>query len=122
MAGKSTRAGTLFFKLKSVQQDAKGSWKIGIGGVKKKMIMGVDKAHGAKEELQVAYIEGVITDRGDFSIKDLQAFEGTATCELRNGKSYVLVDAFYAGEGELDPIEGEIPARFEGVECREVLA
>ena len=122
MAGKGTRAGTLFFKLEGVQQDARGSWKINVGGVKSTAIVGVDKVHGPKEEIMVPFFEGVFSDRGDFSLQALQKYRGTPTLELANGKSYVLTGAWYAGDGELDPIEGEIAVRFEGLNMKEVVA
>ena len=122
MADSDVRAGTLFCKIDGEQQDAKGSWKLQVGGTKKTGIAGVDRVHGPKEEIMVPYIEGVFTDNGDFSIQALQQVSGTVTLELVNGKSYALSGAWYAGEGELDPIEGEIAVKFEGKTMKEILA
>jgi hypothetical protein len=105
-----------------VQQDAKGSFTLTMGGPKLSPIVGADRIHGAKEEQMPGSIEGVLTDRGDLSIRDLLDYTGSVTIELRNGKSYILPNAFYGGDGALDTEEGEIGITYYGDPMIEQLA
>lgn len=94
--------------------DAKGDFTYNLGLSKREAVIGMDGVHGYKETPQVAFIEGVITDREDF---DLNAFlkttDATITLKLANNKLIVLRDAWYANEGTGNSGEGEIPFRFE---------
>ncbi len=109
------RAGRIFLLLDGVQYDAKGSFKVKIGGTKRSPIDGGPNGwQGASESIDNSKIEGSITDRGDLALKDLQSYEGTVTVELANGKRYVQAGGVQTGEIELDTQEGEIGVVFEG--------
>lgn len=120
MAGNNRRAGTIFLKIDGVQQEAKGDFSYDIGSPKREAIVGADTVHGYKETPKVAFIEGAITDRRDLNLKTLQVLDGvTVTLELANGKTIVLSNAWYAGEGQVKTSEGEIPVRFEAAKGEE---
>ncbi len=79
-------------------------------------IVGADGIHGYKETPAVGYIECEITDGPEMSLQDLFATkQATVVIQLANGKTFVLNDAYYAGEGSANSEEGAIPVRFEGV-------
>jgi hypothetical protein len=113
--------GTIFVKRNGTQFRAKGSWTYNLGRMKKTAVVGSDGVHGFKVEPQVPFIEGSITDQGTMSATDLLDTEGaTITLELANGKIIQLSDASFCGEGNITTEEGEIAARFEGLECEEI--
>jgi len=117
------RSGTLFVKVSGTQYDAKGNFTYNIGSPKRDAIVGADRVHGYKELPQVPYIEGEITDASDL---DLAAFtqlkDETITLELANGKVFILRDAWYAAEGNVQTEEANIQVRFEGMSGEEVPA
>ena len=114
------RAGKIFFKVDSTQYDAKGSFTYNLGAAKREAIVGGDKVHGYKETIQVPFIEGEITDSADIGLAKLQALDGvTVTLELANGKTILLRDAWFAGDGNVQTEEANIAVRFEGLSAEE---
>lgn len=113
--------GIIFIKADGVQYRAKGSWTYNLGKLKKEGISGADGMHGYKAMPQVPYIEGTITDDSEISLEQLlEMDDATVTLELANGKVISLSKAWFAGEGNVSTEEGEIEARFEGMECDEI--
>lgn len=113
--------GTIFVKADSFLYRAKGSWTYNIGENMREGIAGADSVHGYKEMPQVPFIEGVITDHNDMSLQDLLRLDNvTVTLELANDKVIVLREAWFAGEGSVTTEEGEVGARFEGIDAEEV--
>lgn len=114
-------AGLIEVKVDGEIKAARGNWTYGLGRPKATTIVGADGVHGYKEEPQVAFIEGEITDAGDL---DLAALVGTraatVTIQLGNGKMVVLRDAIYAGEGVGNSEEANVDARFEGAGAEEI--
>lgn len=116
-------AGICYLKVDGKQYSVRGNLKVQPLNTKKTGVAGSDRVHGFKEEIVVPYIDVDITDRGTLSMKTLQSVkDSTITAELANGKVYVLRNAWYAGEGEIDGSEGKTTAKFEGLACEEQLA
>ena len=123
MATQSRIAGTCFIYVDGVQYAARGAFKVNATLYSREGVAGQDGVHGFKETPMVPSIEGEITDLGSLSIKSLQAIEeSTVTCQLANGKTYLLTQAWFAGEASLDTAEGKIAVKFEGRDIREVTA
>ena len=115
------RGGVISLKLNGEMQDAKGNFAYNIGRPKRAAIVGADRVHGFTETPQAAFIEGEITDRQTMDLAKLVTLrEATITLELANGKTIVLRDAWYAGEGTGNTEEGNIPVRFEGADGEEI--
>lgn len=115
------RAGRIFFKVDGTQYDAKGSFSYNLGEDKRDAIVGADGVHGYGTTVQVPFIEGAVTDRPDIDLKSVLKLDGvTVTLELANGKTIVLRDAWWAGEGTVTTEAAEIPARFEGLSAEEM--
>lgn len=113
--------GIIFVKVDGEQFRAKGNWTYNLGKPKRKMIEGSDSIHGFSEMPQVPFIEGVITDSDDLNVEALLLVrDATVTLELANGKIVVLREACFAGDGNGSTEEGEIEARFEGIEAEQV--
>ena len=114
MANQNRRAGTITLKVGGVQLDAKGNFTYNLGTPKREAIVGADGVHGYKESVQTAFIEGEITDRKNLKLADLSAIDSeTVPLELGVGKTIVLSQAWYAGEGTGNSEEGNIGVRFE---------
>jgi hypothetical protein len=115
--------GLIFIAVNGEGLQAKGSFTYNIGAPKREAIVGSDKVHGYKELPQVPYIEGEITDHSSLQLSTLFATkDATVTLQLANGKTFVLEQAWYAGDGEASTEEGAIGVRFEGIRGREIAA
>ena len=115
------RAGLIQLQITGKIQDAKGTFTYNLGRPKREAIAGSDGVHGFKETPQVAFIEGAITDRGNLDLDALVTTkDATVTLSLANGKTIVLSDAWYAGDGTVNTEEAEIAVRFEGKTAEEI--
>lgn len=115
--------GILRFSIDGVSEQAKGSFTIGFGVDKREAIVGADAVHGVKVTPQVPYIEGAVTLRPGLKVKQLMEAVGKSILvegrDPTERRSYMLADAYYAGDGTLTTEEGEIPVRFEGSRLEE---
>lgn len=117
----NARGGRLYLKVDGALQEAKGEFTYGIGNDKRTSIIGSSSVHGYTLEVQAPFIEGAITDSSTLSLSTLTSIdEATITLELQNGKTIVLRDAWYAGEGSVKTNEGEIAVRFEAKQGEEI--
>jgi hypothetical protein len=108
------RAGRVFLKVDGELFDAKGSFSYNLGQDKRDGIIGADGIHGYKETPQIPYIEGAITDRGDLDLEKVCLQDNvTVTLELVSGKTIVLANAWFSGEGTVTTEEAEIAVRWE---------
>jgi tail tube protein len=116
------RGGTIQLQIDGVLYEAKGAFDYNLGIEKREAIIGAGSVHGFKETPQAAFIEGKITDRVTLDVKAmLRMTDATATLTLANGKTVVLPNAWYAGEGNVNTEEGEIDVRFESAkEAQEI--
>lgn len=116
------RAGILYLKLNGQMLDAKGNFTYNPGVAKREAIIGADVIHGFKETPQVPFIEGEITDRGSLDLKALfSTDDATVTIELAHGKTFVLRNAWFAGDGNAQTEEANVQIRFEGKSGEEIL-
>ena len=121
MADPQRRAGLLQLQVNGEIQDAKGEFSYALGTPKRTAIIGVDGVHGYKEEPQVAFIEGMITDRLTLDVQALATITGaTITLAIANGKTISLRQAWYAGDATVKTGEGEIAVRWEGRSGQEI--
>ena len=115
--------GTAFLRVDGMQYAMRGNWKVSPNTTVRKGVAGMDGPHGFTEAFQVPWAEGDITDFGNVSIQALQNIvSSTVTLELVNGKTYVIVSAWYASDGSLDIVQGQSTVRFEGMSASEILA
>lgn len=116
--------GILNFKINSVLQVAKGDFTYNLGVPKHEAVMSSSgTVAGFKVTPVVPFIEGEITDRGDFDVKALLGLrDGVITLELINGKVIVLSGAHSSSDGEVSTGEGSIKVRFEAVSAEEIKA
>lgn len=113
--------GIVYLQVAGIQRKAKGEFSYNLGVNKKEMKAGMDSVHGHVENVQIPFIEGVITDEVDLDLKAfLELTDITVTLQNANGKVIKLNDAINASEGTATTNEGEIPVRFEGKSAVEV--
>lgn len=111
------RVGGIFnLKVDGELYKAKGNFTYNIGSPKREGVVGADGVHGFKENPQVPFAKGEITDDPELSLSVLTTAEdATVTLELANGKVITISEAWYAGEGTGNTEEGNIGFRFEGM-------
>jgi len=115
--------GYITVRANGAQLRAKGSWSYNLGRPVRTAVVGADGVHGYRESPQVAFIEGAITDRGDLDLTALVGMkDATITLDLANGKTFVLSQAWFSGEGTATTEEGEVAVRFEGQKGEELAA
>ncbi len=115
------RAGLVAFKIDGVMYLAKGNFTYNLGTPKREPIIGSDGLHGYKEVPQPASIEGELTDDLDLDLQRLTQLDGsTITLDLAIGKTIVLRNAYYAGDGAGHSEEGNITIKFEGRNAEEI--
>jgi hypothetical protein len=121
MASKNRRAGLLSIKLNGEVLDAVGNFDYSLGTPKREAIVGADRVHGFKETQQVPYVEGEITDRSGLDLRALFSTEAaTVTLELGSGKTFLLREAWYAGDAKVSSETGAVAVRFEGLSGEEI--
>jgi hypothetical protein len=115
--------GIATLRVNGTQLSAKGDFTYMLGEPRRETVLGSDRPHGFREVPQTAYIEGTITDKGDIDLRALfRLKDATITLDLANGKTFVLSEAWYAGDGTVSTGEGEVPVRFEGLAGEELSA
>jgi hypothetical protein len=113
--------GIIELKIDGSIQSAKGNFTYNLGRVHRTAVVGADAVHGYKENPQVAFIEGEITDRDTLNLENLvNTTNATIYLRLANGKLIVLREAWFAAEGTGNTDEGNIGVRFEGLSGEEV--
>lgn len=121
MAGDQRKAGIIQVQVDGAQEDAAGEFTYNLGQPKREAVIGADGVHGFMEKPQVAFIDGEITDRGNLDLKKLVTTENaTVTLALANGKTIVLRNSWYAGDGTGNTGAGNIGVRFEGASAEEI--
>ena len=117
----AVRAGKITLKTDGMVLDAKGSFTYNLGRDKLTAIAGADRVHGFSSAVQVPFIEGVITDGEGVDLDAILTLrDATVTLDLDNGKTIVLRQACFAGEGNVTTEQGEIAVRYEGLSAMEV--
>ena len=106
--------GIIELQVNGVQYLCKGSFTAQLGNPKREDVIGSSPdGSGFKETNQLASIEGEITDQPTFSISVLQRLTGqTVIMRMANGKSIVLDDAWFSGDGTVQTEEGNIAVKF----------
>jgi hypothetical protein len=108
-------AGIAYVAVDGKQHESSGEWTVNMGLPKRETKLGTARAAGYKEEPQVPMIEGKIILTRELSLSELVAIRGaTVSLVAPNGDTFVLREAFFAGEGSYSTGEGEVGAKFEG--------
>ena len=114
------RAGLKRMTIDGVPYDVKGSVAVRPSDESREPIVGLDGYHGTKLVPVAPGASGTLTDGAGIKTKDLQAIKDKEVFfELANGKSYMLTNATWLDQIELNVDEGEIPFNFSAEFCNE---
>ncbi len=114
-------AGKFELKSNGFELSCKGDFSCNLGADKREGMVDSRKVIGYSAKPQVPFIEGSISDFDDFSVTDfLNTTGATITIKAGNGKTFMLEDAWYAGEGDISLEKGEVQCRFEGMDAEEM--
>ena len=115
------RSGKLSLQVNGTVYDAVGEFTYNLGQPKREGLVGPDKVHGYKELPQIPMIEGEIRDAKDLDVAQFLNFtDATITLELANGKTVMLREAWYSGDGNVGSEEANIEMKFEGISAEEI--
>ncbi len=120
----STRfAGTAYMKADGKQFETIGTFNINRGLPKREGKLGTVGFVGHAEMPQIPSIECKIALVPGLTIEEIAGLENaTITAIAPNGTSFVLRDAYQAGECTYSTAEGEVSAKFEGSKMEEIPA
>lgn len=123
MASKNRIAGVAYIFVDGRQYPLRGNLTVSIDTVERTGVAGMDGVHGFTEKPRVPFIEGDFSDIGQLSLNTLQNMDDvTVTCELANGKVYVLRNAWTSTAREFKAVDGQATVRFEGMAGEEILS
>jgi hypothetical protein len=121
MATQVAIAGTLYLAVDGVQYALQGSWKVMPNNIQRKPVEGQSGTLGFTQKWMTPYIKGEASDYGGFSIQALMNItNSTVTAQLVNGKTYVLNNAFWGDDTEVDTETGKAPIALYGLSCTEI--
>ena len=113
--------GILFLTIDGTQYAARGNFSVMPSTVKREGIAGQDYVHGYTEKPVVPSIKGDLSTVPGLSLEGLEGItNSTIMCQLANGTTYVLSQAWTVSAFEIDSTEGKVGVEFEGITCDEV--
>lgn len=112
--------GLLSLTIGGVRRKAKGNFKYNIGDTMKTAVLGADEVHGYSEKPQTPFIEGEITLTPDMVETDITSIRNDEVFLEVAGRTYVLHEAWFASEGDVETEEGNMGIKFEGMSMERV--
>jgi hypothetical protein len=121
MASPNRIGGVLSLRVDGNQYEARGSFQVTPGTVRRTGVAGQDFVHGYIEEPIVPQIKGDISIGNSLSVEALeQITDSTVQVALANGRTYVLTDAWVTAAFVIDAHDGKVEVTFEGITCQEI--
>jgi len=107
------RGGLLAVKVDGVTYSGVGNFTYNIGAPLRAALIGSTAVDGYSETPQSAFIAGEFRDGEDVDTEALVGMtDVTATLELANGKTFVIANAWFEGDGTGNSQEGNFAVRF----------
>ena len=123
MSGNQRVGGPYELQAGGVRLNGKAGATYNLGHPKREAVMGASSGHGFKETPQPSFVEVDVTDSDTLDVKALVTMRDvTVTLKVANGKTILLHNAYYAGEGTIATDEGNIAVRFESGQPAEEIA
>lgn len=123
MAGNQRVGGPYELQAGGIRLNGKGGATYNLGHPKREAVMGASVGHGFSEKPQVAFVEADVTDSDTLDVAALVTMRSaTVTLKVANGKTILLHNAYYAGEGTIATDEGSIGCRFESLQPAEEIS
>lgn len=92
--------------------ESKNGASLSMGGVTREPIISDNRHIGPSEGIEAASVEATFVQTADVTVANLNAFKGTLTYEQDTGVTYVIANAYSAGNAKLS--KGEISVTFHG--------
>jgi hypothetical protein len=109
-------AGTAYLFVDGSRWPLRGNFRVSPSTIERTAVVGQDGVHGYQELPVAAYFEGdMTTDPAIDWIGTESIVNSTIMCQLVNGWTFVLRNAWSAGRRELNTREGSVAVRFEGM-------
>ncbi|MEM8712536.1 MAG: phage tail tube protein [Planctomycetota bacterium] len=116
-------AGIAYVKVDGRQYETSGTLTINPGQPMREGILGTSRIAGFAEKPQIPSIEAKVLLTRDFKLLDLANLEGvTVTVVGPNGSTFILRDAYTAGDVSYSTENAEVSLKFEGLSMDEVAA
>lgn len=107
------RGGLLAVKIDGVTYSGIGNFTFNQGLRMNTALLGATGVDGYSSAPQAAFIAGEFRDGEDVDLEKLvQTDDATVTLELANGKTFVLANAWFEGEGTGNTEQGNFAVRF----------
>jgi len=95
-------------------QAGEGAFTFSPGGIKREAKLSSSGVAGFTAKPIVPFVDGELILSKELEISDLQKADNvTVTLDLYSGKTFILREAFFVGEGEAST-DGTLKIRFEG--------
>jgi hypothetical protein len=115
-------AGFFEIKYNGISVNGRGDFTFNPGQPKREALISSRTVDGFSEKVQAPTLKGMITDFGDLHVVDdiLNMVGATVTVKSGNGKTYMLEDAWYSGDGEISFENGTVQFECTGVSAEEM--
>ncbi len=111
-------AGIAYIRVDGRSYAARGNWTVSPQTTERTGIAGQDGVHGYMEVPRTPFIEGDISTTDDFDLEELHGVsDATVQCDLANGQSWVLRNAWQSGSMDINTHDGSTKVKFEGEDC-----
>ena len=115
----TTIRGMAFIRIDGRMYESEGAFSITLGGKKKTPIISASGTVYVQEELIPGKISGTLLTTVGFDAQALKnANSVTVQVQAKNGSTYILRDALFTGDGEIDAKEGGFTVEFQGASVR----
>jgi len=113
-----------FFELKhnGTTLSARGTFTINLGRPKRDGVVSSRSVDGFTEVVQIPSCKGMITDFDNLHVIDdiLEMTDATVTIKAGNGKTYMIEDAWFSADGEVDVEKGTVQFECQGLGAEEM--
>lgn len=114
-------AGTAWLKVDGAIYPLRGNLTVSPSSVERAGLAGQDYIHGYSELPRLPAVSGDVSLDPLLSMDTVEAtVDATVTCELANGKTYVLREAWCTSALDLNTREGTVRVSWQGVSCDEI--
>lgn len=103
--------------LNGVLYESKNGATLNTGGITREAIVSDNKVIGPSESIEAPSVEATFIHTADVSLQALNDFKGTITFQMDTGITWVIQDAWSAGNAKLS--KGEITVTFHGVKAEQ---
>lgn len=114
-------SGVAYIKADARQYTLEASLTLSIQKESREGKTGLSGVAGYGINQRVPFVEATAYTTNGFSVSELLGItNATVTVELANGKNYIFMEAWQAGDLDVDGANGTAPLRFESMNAKEI--